>query len=120
LGGGGLEVGLDDYTDGLATDPLRRSIMEKVTVVADKECTEIFPWQFPATLTVTLTNGQTVVEKAHANRGGNLNPLSFGDLSKKFQDNVQRVMNKDASEKLAESCRSLEELDNLNTLLSNV
>src|SRR5699024_5080440 len=29
LGGGGLEVGLDDYTDGLATDPLRRSIMEK-------------------------------------------------------------------------------------------
>src|SRR5690606_38985682 len=52
FGGGGLGVGLDDFTDELAQDPRRRALMAKVDVVADERCDEIFPYQFPAIVTV--------------------------------------------------------------------
>ncbi|TFH98711.1 MmgE/PrpD family protein [Micrococcus lylae] len=107
LGGGGLEVGLDDYTDELAQDPERRAIMAKVDVVPDDECTAIFPMQFPAVLTAHLKDGRTLTEKVLANRGGNKNPLSFEELTKKFRDNAQRTMSPDAMAALEDSCRTL-------------
>jgi len=70
LGGSGLGTGLDDYTDELAVDPRRRAIMAKVTVVADDECTAIFPAQFPSVLRATMDDGTELVEAVLANRGG--------------------------------------------------
>ena len=63
LGGSGLGVGLDDFTDELARDPRRRALMQRVDVVADARCTAIFPEQFPAVLTVRLHSGEEVVEE---------------------------------------------------------
>jgi len=116
LGGGGLEVGLDDYTDSLAADPLRREIMAKVTVVPDDECSAIFPHQFPVTLTATLTDGRVIVEKVHANRGGNERPLSFDELSRKFSDNAQRALPHEDVTALAAACRRLADLDDVGIL----
>lgn len=116
IGGGGLEVGLDDYTDALAADPLRREIMAKVSVVPDDECSAIFPHQFPVTLTATLTDGRVVVEKVHANRGGNQRPLSFDELSRKFSDNARRALDADAVSALADACRRLADLDDVGIL----
>lgn len=107
LGGGGLEVGLDDYTDELAQDPVRRAIMAKVDVVPDEECTAIFPMQFPAVLTARLKDGRTVTEKVLSNRGGNNDPLSFEELTKKFRDNARRTMSTRDRNALEENCRSL-------------
>lgn len=108
LGGGGLEVGLDDYTDALAQDPYRRSLMAKVDVVAEEECTTIFPMQFPAVLTARLTDGRTIVEKQLTNRGGSENPLSFEELTKKFRDNASRTMEAAGVQRLEDTCRSLD------------
>jgi 2-methylcitrate dehydratase PrpD len=88
LGGQGLGVGLDDYSDELARDPLRRELMAKVTVVADETCDEIFPHQFPAVVRLETTSGEVLVEEVLANRGGTLRPLSDEELSVKFRDNV--------------------------------
>ena len=51
FGGGGLGLGLDDFTDELAQDPARRAVMAKVDVVPDERCDEIYPFQFPAVVT---------------------------------------------------------------------
>ena len=59
LGGGGLGVGLADFTDELARDPARRELMARVSVVADDGCTQIFPYQFPAVLQVRTKEGRT-------------------------------------------------------------
>jgi 2-methylcitrate dehydratase PrpD len=88
LGGGGLGTGLDDYTDALAQDPERRSLMAKVEVVADDECDAIYPFQLPAVVTLTTTSGEVLVEKVLTNRGGPARPLSGDELATKFQDNV--------------------------------
>lgn len=108
LGGSGLEVGLDDYTDELAQDPYRRSLMDKVDVVSNDECSAIFPMQFPAILEVRLHSGRTLVEKVLANRGGNQNPLTFEELGAKFRDNARRTLDSASIERLKSACSSLE------------
>lgn len=120
LGGGGLEVGLDDFTDELAQDPERRALMAKVDVVADERCTEIFPRQFPAVLVATLTDGTQVVEEVFSNRGGNENPLSFEDLSRKFDDNARRVLDEDGVERTKAGCRDLPLRSDIGDLLADL
>ncbi|RGE16308.1 MmgE/PrpD family protein [Leucobacter sp. wl10] len=91
-GGGGLGLGLDDFSDERATDPALRSIMAKVSVVADAECDAIFPHQFPGVLRVTTVDGRELVKKVLVNRGGPARPLSFDELGSKFEDNASRVL----------------------------
>ncbi len=115
LGGGGLGVGLDDYTDALARDPRRRELMAKVEVVASERCGEIFPNQFPSVLTVTLTDGSQMVEEVLFNRGGSQRPLSYQELETKFRDNARRVL---PPEKVANLQEVLGNLENLTQIAS--
>ena len=92
IGGGGLAVGLEDYTDELAHDPVRRELMAKVTVGGDPRCDAIYPHQFPAVLTVVTHDGRELVEEVLANRGGAQRPLSDDELARKFRDNAGRVL----------------------------
>ncbi|MBW9208450.1 MmgE/PrpD family protein [Mumia sp. zg.B21] len=97
LGGGGLGTGLDDYTDALAQDPVRRALMAKVEVVPDERCDAIYPHQFPAVVTLRTTSGEVLVEEVLTNRGGPQRPLSDDELARKFRDNVAgRVSEEDA------------------------
>lgn len=116
LGGGGLEVGLDDYTDELAKDPVRRAIMAKVSVVVDERCSDIFPMQFPAVLTARLHDGREIVEEVFVNRGGNQNPLSFDELTTKFRDNAVRILAENDVVALEQSCRALDTLSDIHSI----
>ena len=90
--GRGLGLGLGDFSDDLATDPLRRDLMAKVTVVADAECDEIFPHQFPAVVRLRTTSGEVHVEKVLANLGGPQRPLSDEQLALKFSENCRDLL----------------------------
>lgn len=120
LGGGGLEVGLDDYTDEFAVDPVRRSLMAKVDVVADEKCTAIFPMQFPAVLTVRLRDGSTEVREVLTNRGGPKRPLSFGELTKKFRDNAKRTLTPSAMDNLANECKELDKCTDVRAIFADL
>ncbi len=101
LGGGGLGVFHDDFTDAAAKDPARLDVAAKVHCVADEESTAIFPRQFPAVLTAELADGRTVTERVRANRGGPQRPLSEAELSAKFTGNAERSVSPDAARELA-------------------
>lgn len=117
LGGGGLGAALDDYTDELARDPERRALMQKVDVVVDDRCTEIFPRQFPAVLTARLTDGTNLVEEVFTNRGGPDRPLSFEELAQKFRDNVARVLPGAGAAALEKACNELDTCDDVGAML---
>jgi len=108
LGGGGLGASREDYTDELATDPQRRALMAKIEVVADEECTKIFPRQFPAVLTAELTDGRVLIEKVLTTRGGPERPLSAAELAAKFDANVGGVLSRPDSESIISTCQQLE------------
>jgi 2-methylcitrate dehydratase PrpD len=117
LGGSGLGAGLDDYTDDLAADPARRAVMAKVDVVADDQCTEIFPRQFPAVLTARLNDGSEVREAVLTTRGGPERPLSFDELATKFRENAGRGLTEDQVEALAKACGDLPQHHDLGAVL---
>jgi 2-methylcitrate dehydratase PrpD len=117
LGGSGLGVGLDDFTDELARDPHRRQLMALVDVVPDARCSEIFPHQFPAVLRVRTRDGRELVEEVLANRGGPERPLSFDELTTKFRDNAGRVLPADAVEQVRDACAALDRLTDIGDLL---
>jgi 2-methylcitrate dehydratase PrpD len=116
--GGGLGVGLDDFTDELARDPRRRALMAKVEVVADERCSAIFPDQFPAVLTVRTRDGRELLEEVLTNRGGPQRPLSFDEIAAKFRDNASRLLDEPAMAALQGAVGRLDELDGIGQVLT--
>ena len=50
----------------------------------DERCDEIYPFQFPAVVTLTTISGEVLVEEVLTNRGGPARPLSDDELGTKF------------------------------------
>jgi 2-methylcitrate dehydratase PrpD len=103
IGGGGLGVALDDFSDANAADPRYLALASRVTCVASPECDAIFPNQFPAVLRIRLRDGRLLEEKVLANRGGPGNPLSEAELVRKFMSNASRVMDESRAGRVADA-----------------
>lgn len=102
LGGSGLGLGLRDFTDELARDPKRRALMSRISVTTSDKCDQIFPYQFPAVLSVETTDGNHLRAEVLANRGGPDVPLSDDELATKFNDNVTNILDDQRSQQLVD------------------
>jgi 2-methylcitrate dehydratase PrpD len=102
LGGGGLGVFHEDFTDAAAADPARLELAARVRCVPDARCDEIFPHQFPAVLRVRLRGGEELEERVEANRGGPGNPLSAEELATKFRLNAARRVSPERADRITE------------------
>jgi 2-methylcitrate dehydratase PrpD len=109
LGGSGLGLGLDDFTDALARDPARRSLMSRINVAADERCDEIYPQQFPAVLRVRTKRGQHLEARVDVNRGGPDRPLSDEELATKFRDNACRWIDGVVAERVERLVHALDD-----------
>ena len=101
LGGGGLGVSHEDFTDRAVADPARLALASRVSVLADPECTKVFPRRFPAVLTVRLASGDVLEERVMSSRGGPENPLTQDELMTKFRLNAGRAVDAETAGKLA-------------------
>ncbi|MFD0480227.1 MmgE/PrpD family protein [Nonomuraea thailandensis] len=102
VGGSGLGLGHDDFTDAAAADETRLALAARVRCVADARCDDIFPHQFPAVLRVLLRDGTRQEVRVDANRGGPQNPLSSEELTRKFRLNAAPVLSDESAVRLAE------------------
>lgn len=109
-GGGGLGVGLDDFTDALTVDPSYQALMDRTTVVGSAQCDALYPQVLPCVVTVTLHDGRTVVEEVLVNRGGPDLPLTGDELMTKFLTNATRAVSDDVARRLATDLSRLPEL----------
>jgi 2-methylcitrate dehydratase PrpD len=111
LGGGGLGVSLDDFTDEAVKDRVKLDLASRVRCVTDEKCDRIFPNQFPAVLRVWLKSGEKREARVSHNRGGPENPLSNEELETKFRTNAGQVLPVGQVEELEEVLRSLAEAE---------
>jgi 2-methylcitrate dehydratase PrpD len=111
LGGGGLGVSLDDFTDEAVKDRVKLELASRVRCVADEKCDRIFPNQFPAVLRVWLKSGEEREARVSHNRGGPENPLSNEELETKFRTNAGQVLPVGQVEELEEVLRSFAEAE---------
>ena len=118
LGGGGLGVSFDDFTDIKASDERILNLAAKVQTFSDKECDEIFPYQFPAKLHIILNDGRKLTKDILVNRGGPSNPLSNDELQLKFKINATKYLNEQEADKLASSIINLDNYSNIDELIS--
>ena len=108
VGGGGLGISLDDFTDEAALDPVKLDLASRVRCFADEACDRIFPNQFPAVLRIHLKSGEVREARVSRNRGGPENPLSDEELEVKFRTNAGRVLAERRVEELESALQALE------------
>lgn len=117
LGGGGLGVYFDDFTDAKARDPARLALAARVHTYVDEECERLFPRQFPAVLRVRLKDGTVFEERVMRTRGGPGNPLTEDELRQKFLLNAAHTLPPARAERLAEAVFHLERAESVRGLL---
>jgi len=117
VGGGGLGVSLDDFTDEEVEDRTKLDLAARVRCVADQECDRIFPNQFPAVLRVRLKSNETREARISHNRGGPQNPLSDEELGAKFRMNAERVLPAGQVEELRSALEALGESDTVGDVM---
>ncbi len=88
VGGGGLGLGLEDFSDEAATRPEVRELMQRIDVEGDESLLAIYPQQFPGRLEARLRDGRVLHLDVLANRGGPERPLTDDELAAKFRDNA--------------------------------
>jgi 2-methylcitrate dehydratase PrpD len=118
IGGGGLGLGLADFTDALANDPARRELMARVTVGPDERCDAIYPAQFPAVLTVVTHDGSELRAEVLANRGGPENPLSDAELARKFADNTEGLLARGVRDGVVDATADLARLADVESVVA--
>lgn len=118
LGGGGLGVYFDDFSDDRARDPAVLALAAKVTTFVDDECDRLFPRQFPAVLRVRMRDGRCYEERVLVNRGGPGNPLSDDELRLKFTLNAARAVGQDRARALGDAIMTLEHRREVGSLVA--
>ncbi|MGP3928695.1 MmgE/PrpD family protein [Nonomuraea sp. KM88] len=117
VGGGGLGLHLDDFTEAAFRDEKRLALAARVRVVADEVCTEEFPLAFSAVLRVRARDGRRLEHRVHSSRGGPEHPLSMDELEEKYRLNASRVLPPEAVAALARQVRGLAARDDVTGLL---
>ena len=120
VGGAGLGLGLDDFSDDKVADPVRRRIMDVTSVEANDECDAAYPYALPAVVTVTTVQGEVVVEAVMVNRGGPGAPLTRHELRAKYTDCASRALHDDDVERLADAVLALPDLMDVAELLEGL
>lgn len=118
IGGGGLGVYLDDFTDERARDEERLALAARVHCFADIQSDALYPRALPGVLQVTLRSGETLERRVTENRGGPARPLSADELALKFTLNATRALPEAAVERLRDACLALDSLDSLDDITS--
>ena len=113
LGGGGLGVSHEDFSDAAAHDPRRRALAARVRCVRDARCDEIFPHRLPAVLRARTHAGELIEERVDVNRGGPGAPLTDEELMTKFRINAARAVDDERAERIARQVLGLPDGDDL-------
>jgi 2-methylcitrate dehydratase PrpD len=102
----GLGVFHEDFSDDAAHDPRRLEIAARVRCVADSDCDDVFPYQFPAVLTAHLRDGSGAQARIMTTRGGPQRRLSDAELERKFGLNAAMTVEPARVEKIIASVMS--------------
>jgi 2-methylcitrate dehydratase PrpD len=116
IGGGGLGVYLDDFSEENWDQPERLALAAKVTVVEDARATAIFPNAFAAVLTVTMKDGSVHTHRVDASLGSKEAPLSADQIRQKFTLNASRFLTPSSVEKALEYASLKRETDLLDLM----
>jgi 2-methylcitrate dehydratase PrpD len=117
LGGGGLGVATEDFSDDAARDPKRLALASLVHCYADEQSTRDFPNQFPGILRVEVEGGTRLEHRVTHTRGGPENPLTADELEMKFRLNAEPELGSVGASKVIEAVGDLSDSSSFQPLV---
>jgi 2-methylcitrate dehydratase PrpD len=100
-------AGLDQFTGDSFHSPQIKSLMGKVVLLKDKRIEKNFPQEWPARVQVRLTNGKEFKKQIRFPKGDPENPLTWQELSIKFQSLATRVFTNTRCDQIVKSVKNM-------------
>ena len=118
-------VGLEQFdpsrfdADGVR-DPAIAALLDRTTVHVDPALTSRYPEQWPARVTIRLTNGETIEGAADYPRGNPENPVPFATLEAKFRGLVTPRYDAALADCVIAAVRTLDTCANVGTVMRGI
>jgi 2-methylcitrate dehydratase PrpD len=100
-------AGLDQFTDENFRSAQIREFMGKVVLTRDPRIEKDFPAEWPAIVQIHLNDGKQFEKNIRFPKGDPENPLSWQELSAKFQSLAGRVFPKSRCDQIVSSVKEL-------------
>jgi 2-methylcitrate dehydratase PrpD len=107
---------LDQFTPRRMADPAIAALLERTRVTVAGDLTARYPAAWPARLTITLANGETIQGAADFPRGNPENPVSTQELEEKFRGLVAPRFGTAAAARAIETVAHLESVSDLSDI----
>ncbi len=100
-------AGLDQFTGDSFHSPQIKNLMGKVVLQKDNRIEKNFPEEWPAIVQIHLTNGKQFEKHIRYPKGDPENPLTWQELSTKFQSLAMRVFPRTRCEEIISSVKDM-------------
>lgn len=94
-------AGLDQFSRNRLQSPQIKTLMGKVALAKDPRIEKNFPEEWPASVSVTLSNGKRFKTKVRYPKGDPENPMSWQELAAKFESLAVRALPKARCKEIA-------------------
>ncbi len=106
------------YTPRKFKDPKILEFLKKVTVIEDKDLTNVYPEAVANRVTVKLSTGTIISKQVNHHKGHPKNPMSDEDVEKKFRTLTKSKLNKSKADRALKTLWNLEKLSDVSKLFS--
>ncbi|HET6144683.1 MAG TPA: MmgE/PrpD family protein [Candidatus Acidoferrales bacterium] len=101
------KAGLDQFSDENIKSPQIKILMDKVFLQKDSRIEKNFPVEWPSFVKVYLKNGQFFDRYVRFPKGDPENPLTWEELSAKFQSLATRVLPRERCDQIVRSVKDM-------------
>ena len=110
--------GVAELMERSYTDPETLRLADKVTCEIDPDVQAVFPKKRGAKVRIELKNGTVYEKELYDLKGSPGNPVSIGELERKFMSSAGAAMPEIRAQQLLELLRDVEALDSVDGLVS--
>lgn len=107
----------EEFTPAALTDPVIRSLIEKVELEIDPALDSRHPELWPAAVKIGTSSGQVLEGQTDYPRGDPENPVSAAELEEKFLSLASGPWGEDAARRMLELCRNLAAVTDISSAL---
>ena len=110
------QASLDQFTDDNLRSAQLQSLMSKVVMVKDQRIEKNFPAEWATHVKVQLTNGNEFEKVVRFPKGDPENPLSWQELTAKFQSLAMRTFPPNRCQEIVDSVKDMDRFTSLSAL----
>ncbi|MFZ5650052.1 MAG: MmgE/PrpD family protein [Bacillota bacterium] len=107
----------EGFSESSLTDPVIRSLMERIELEADPDLTSRYPELWPASVIIHTRSGETLKGQTDCPKGDPENPLNAVELEEKFLNLARGPWGESRSQRVLELCRNLPSVSDLSSAL---